>query len=181
MRKKKKSMIYNITTKNIPIRVLYKKTNKIPEIKIINNVSKLKKAIIKNNLDIIPYENVFIICCNQKLTTHTSPNIVLPLKSIYGDLMIIRIDRKKREFKGLTQEDIMWYTQDLINKKVNTNYTKPTKTQHLRKNKNFYEHSFVEEISNKEFNFEKSLIDVLVNIELVLASILKNGEKSENE
>lgn len=95
----------------MPIRVLYKKTNKIPEIKIIDNVSKLKKAIIKENLDIIPYENAFIICFNQKLTTTTTPNIILPLRSIYGDLMIVRIDTKEREFKELSQDDIIWYTE----------------------------------------------------------------------
>lgn len=163
-----------------PIRILYKKTGQAPEVKIINNVLKLKKFIIKKNLDIIPYETVYIICSKLKKQDKTrTPNIVLDFYSIIGDLILVDIDRKKREFKGLSQEDIIWYTQDLINKSFNNNVNNTTKFVYKsNKQKEILnvERGFEKDYSNK--NFETSLLQVLTNIELVLASILKDNKES---
>lgn len=161
------------------IRVLYKKTGQVPQVKIISNIYKLKKAIAKKNLDIIPYETAFIICTNRKKQDKTKkPNIVLDFYSIIGDLILVDIDKKKREFKSLSQENIIWYTQDLINKTTNntTNFNiKYTNKFNDYKIKEFYGRNL--EDSSKSFNFEKSLIDVLVNIQLALFSILKGEGK----
>ena len=161
------------------IRVLYKKTGQVPQVKIISNIYKLKKAIAKKNLDIIPYETAFIICTNRKKQDKTKkPNIVLDFYSIIGDLILVDIDKKKREFKSLSQENIIWYTQDLINKTTNntTNSNiKNTSKFNDYKIKEFYGRNLEE--SSKSFNFEKSLIDVLVNIQLALFSILKGEGK----
>lgn len=161
------------------IRVLYKKTGQVPQVKIISNIYKLKKAIAKKNLDIIPYETAFIICTNRKKQDKTKkPNIILDFYSIIGDLILVDIDKKKREFKSLSQENIIWYTQDLINKTTNktTNSNiKNTSKFNDYKIKEFYGRNL--EDSSKSFNFEKSLIDVLVNIQLALFSILKGEGK----
>lgn len=122
------------------IRVLYKKVGQEPEVKIINNILKLKKSIIQKNLAIIPYETIYIICHNKKLMKYMKPNIFLPLKRLAGDFILVDIDRKKREFKSLSQEDVIWYTKDLIN---------------------------------------KSPITTSSNLELVLASILKNKKNGD--
>ena len=119
MRKKVKStsLPHNTNSNdNMPIRVLYKKVGQVPKVKIIYNVTKLKRAIIKQNLKIIPYENLYIICKNPKQILNMRTNIILTFCSIYGDFILIDIDRKKREFKSLEQEDITWFTTDLINK-----------------------------------------------------------------
>ena len=162
------------------IRVLYKKVGQVPEVKIINNLFKLKKTIIKNNLDIIPYETVYIICHNKNLMKYMKPNIFLPLKRISGDFILIDIDKKKREFKSLSQEDIIWYTKDLINKSpINTN-----RFIHSYKNiksSNIYERNFENDRYNKPITFEKTLISVLINLELVLVSILKNNGDDKSE
>lgn len=163
-----------------PIRILYKKSGQAPEIKIINNVLKLKKYIIKKNLDIIPYETVYIICTKLTKQDKTkTPNIVLDFYHIIGDLILVDIDRKKREFKGLSQEDIIWYTQDLINKSFNSNVNNTTKCvckSNKQKQILNIERGFENDYSNK--NFETSLLQVLTNIELVLASILKDSKES---
>ena len=44
-----------------PIRVLYKKVGQLPKIMVLDNVFKLKRFIIKRNLDIIPYQTAYII------------------------------------------------------------------------------------------------------------------------
>lgn len=157
----------------IPIRVLYKKVGQVPEVKIINNVSKLKKSIIKNNLDIIPYETVYIICHNKKLMEYMKPNIFLSLKRIAGDFILIDIDKKKHEFKSLTQENIIWYTKDLINK-APINTLKKVNIPKINNIQDIYERGFEDNRNTKSNKFENTLINVLNNLELVLAMILKN-------
>lgn len=157
----------------IPIRVLYKKVGQVPEVKIINNVSKLKKSIIKNNLDIIPYETVYIICYNKKSMEYMKSNIFLSLKRIAGDFILIDIDKKKHEFKSLTQENIIWYTKDLINK-APINTFKKVNIPKINNIQDIYERGFEDHRNAKSNNFENTLINVLNNLELVLAMILKN-------
>ena len=157
----------------IPIRVLYKKVGQVPEVKIINNVSKLKKSIIKNNLDIIPYETVYIICYNKKSMEYMKPNIFLSLKRIAGDFILIDIDKKKHEFKSLTQENIIWYTKDLINK-APINTLKKVNIPKINNIQDIYERGFEDDRNTKSNKFENTLINVLNNLELVLAMILKN-------
>ena len=160
------------------IRVLYKKVGQVPEVKIINNILKLKKAIIQNNLDIIPYETVYIICHNKKLMGYMKPNIFLPLKKISGDFILIDINKNEREFKSLSQEDIIWYTKDLINKSPLTTSTKINRPK-INNIKDIYERGFEDNRNTKSNNFETTLLNALTNLELVLASILKNNKNGD--
>ena len=57
-----------------PIRILYKKVGQAPEVKIIDDVHRLKETIAKKNLDIIPYEKIFIICHNKKSSSNVNVN-----------------------------------------------------------------------------------------------------------
>lgn len=102
-------------------------------------------------------------------------------------MIIVNIDKKEREFKSLSQEDIIWYSQDLINKSSNStnsikvfNNTKPIKnaTDKQKYYIDFYGRDFNDN-SNKQPNFEKALIDVLIGIEVVLNGILKNNKNGD--
>ena len=99
-----------------PIRVLYKKVGQLPKIMVLDNVFKLKRFIIKRNLDIIPYQTTYIICNKKELMKNMTPNIVFSFNSIKGDFILVNIDEDKREFESLSAEDITWYASDLINK-----------------------------------------------------------------
>ncbi len=99
-----------------PIRVLYKKVGQLPKIMVLDNVFKLKRFIIKRNLDIIPYQTAYIICNKKELMKNMTPNIVFSFNSIKGDFILVNIDEDKREFESLSAEDITWYASDLINK-----------------------------------------------------------------
>lgn len=58
MKKKLKNKNFTtFPTEKEPIRVLYKKVGQAPEVKIINDIFKLKKFIVMKDLSIIPYEN----------------------------------------------------------------------------------------------------------------------------
>lgn len=179
MKKKKYSKtIIDKSKNNAPIRVLYKKTGQPPETKIIDNIFKLKKAIIKKNLTIIPYENLYIICNNIKFMQNEKANIILTFSSIYGDLILVDIDKKSREFKGLSQEDIIWYSRDLMNKTCNTTTT-GTKKNNKKDFSKVYERD-IEREHNSKLNvtdFEKALITVLINIEMTLSTLLGKGDK----
>ena len=176
MKKKRKidTHLIDKTPNTNSIRVLYKKVGQVPEVKIINNILRLKKAIIQKNLNIIPYETVYIICHNKKLMEYMKPNIFLPLKRIAGDFILIDIEKKKREFKSLSQEDIIWYTKNLINKSPITT-SKNINIPKITNIKDIYERGFEDNRNTKSNSFEITLLNILTNLELVLASILKNN------
>ena len=180
IKKKINTCLINKANNTNPLRVLYKKVGQNPEVKIISNVYKLKKAIIQKNLDIIPYEKLFIICHNRKTNSNMLPNIFLPFNRILGDFIVVRIDRKEREFKSLSQEDIIWYSQDLINKapRNTVRVAKYPKSINVR---DIYERGAEDNRYNKTLAFEKTLIGVLISIELLLATILKNDGDDKNE
>ena len=168
-KKKYENKIIEKSKNTTPIRVLYKKVGQLPEVKII---------IVKRKLEIIPYENLYIICNNRKAIPNTKSNIILTFSSIYGDLILVDIDKKQREFKGLSQEDIIWYSQDLIKKIPNTTFQttkKPIKQQFTK----VYERDIERDNSSKlnTSNFEKVLISLLFNIEMTLPTLLGNGDK----
>lgn len=176
----KKKLEKNILAKvknNVPIRILYKKTGQPPKVKIIYNVFRLKQAIIKKHLDIIPYEKLYIICNNQKSILKVNPNIILTFSSIYGDIILIDIDKKEREFKGLSQENILWYSQDLINKSSNNSTFDSIKKPSVKNFTEFCERDFEIKSYRNSANFENTLINVLSNIELILKTFLKDGDK----
>ena len=171
----KDKYIYDKVKNKNAIRVLYKKAGQIPEVKIIDNIQKLKKAIISKRLEIVPYENAFIICKYKKPKLNVPINIFLPLNSIGGDLIVVKIDKKAREFKGLSQEDIIWYTEDLIRKSANTKQGQVQNILQDNSNKSCEKNSSIKPMSS---SFENNLINILINIELTLASILNGGKRN---
>lgn len=101
------------------LRVIYKKPNHEPEVKIIDNVFRLKKAIVEYDLEILPLQNVYIVCHNKKQRKGMKLNILLDFYSLAGDIILVQIDRHTREFKSLTQENILWFTEFLNRRSLN--------------------------------------------------------------
>lgn len=168
MKKMKDNKIYFKCKNHNSIRVLYKKVGKAPEIKIISNVFTLKKAIIKKQLTIIPYEGAYIICNNNKFNNFMRTNIILPLRTIRGDFILVNIDKNEREFKSLSQEDVLWFTKDLINKTPLSSSSSTIKSSVL----STYSKAF-DNYNNRYISFEKLLIDVLINVQTILSNISK--------
>lgn len=177
MIKRSKGLNKNINTKlrkKKPIRVIYKKVGKMPIIKVIQDVNILKRKIVKDNLDIIPYENLYIICNNKDRNRFMRTNIYLPFNRISGDLIVVEIDKEKREFKGIKQEDILWYTKDLINKE-------PLKKIEGSKNMKINVSAIYErDINDNRYflqNYENTLEETLNKLNILLSKILsKKGE-----
>lgn len=164
------------------IRVLYKQVGKNPRVRIIPNVQILKQAIITRELDIIPYQDVFIVCNNQDYMNVDPINIVFDFFHISGDVLIIQINKEKREFESLSQDDIQWFTGDLIYRSFNMKL--PKAKQKTKSNSNiiniedYMPKKQKELVEDSSCNFETALIKTLTNIELTLASaLLKNSKK----
>ncbi len=121
----KKNIIVKVNNVN-PIKVLYKKVGQAPEVKIISSIFKLKKTIVNKKLDIIPYQNVYIICHSKRTRKNMPINVIFDMFNIAGDMIIIQINRPKREFESLSKESIEWFTKDLIDK---SNILEKTKEQ----------------------------------------------------
>lgn len=101
------------------VKVLYKQNGKNPRVRIIPNIQILKRAIVTRKLDIIPYQSVFLICNNQENMKNCKINVVFDFFHVSGDLLVVQIDREKREFESLSQEEINWYSSDLMYKSFN--------------------------------------------------------------
>lgn len=175
---KKKNSISKAQNIN-SLRVLYKKVGQSPEVKIIKNIYKFKKAIIQKNLDIVPYEKSFIICHSNKSKLPMRPNIFLPLRRIIGDLIVVNIDKKTREFQSISQEDIIWFSKDLTSKSA-----KSLKINSQQKKLNFpfiYERGVGSNKYNNSPPFDKLLMSMLINIQLALATLLKNDGDDNND
>ena len=184
--KAKNNLLEKAKNKN-KLRVIYKAPGKDPEVKIIPNVFTLKKAIINRNLEIIPYQNVFMVFNKQKEIQQEPINIILDMCNIKGDLLIVQINKEKREFESLSQEDIIWFINDLTNKSpvknnvINMNEWKAqnqnAKQLTKKQIKDYYSKELTlfdaEEKAVNSVNFEKDVINVLTNIELTLASLLE--------
>ena len=171
---KKKNIIPKAENTN-SIRVLYKKVGQTPKVKIINNIYKLKKAIIQKKLDIVPYEKLFIICHSNKSKLPMRPNIFLPLRRIIGDLVVVNIDKKSREFQSISQEDIIWYSKDFINKSPRKIDSKSSNVKQKVNVKDVYERGFEDNRRTPAISSDDTLISMLIHLNLMLAKILKNN------
>lgn len=95
-------------------------------------------------------------------------------------MLLVDFDKAKREFKGLSQEDSLWYSKDLMKKTPPPlNFQKPFYKVTAKKLPEYHERSFERDEDNSSTSFEKLLINVLTNIELVLACFLKNTKNGE--
>lgn len=161
------------------IRVLFKSPSQEPEVKIIDNLFRLKKAIVEYDLEILPFQNVYIICHSKEQRKDMEQNILLDFCSIAGDIILVQIDKRTREFKSLTQENILWFTE-VLNRRSPNNivknvpYTQATQTaQTFLKNYNHNLASTNLKIQ-QNINFEEKLLDALSNINLTLSYLVAN-------
>lgn len=177
----------NECTNSSPIRILYKQVGKTPEVKIIKDLFKLKKAIVINELQIIPYKKAYIICSNKNLMSKLPINVVMPLYNIAGNFILIKIDRNKREFKSLSQEDIIYYMKDLISKSIFENERNSFQYKYKKVAKRTIPELHYNEIERekgkeqKTINHENALFSILFHIDLLLSKLLKNEESEEFE
>ena len=156
------------------LRVIYKKPNQEPEVKIIDNLFRLKKAIVEYDLEILPFQNVYIICHSKEQRKDMEQNILLDFCSIAGDIILVQIDKRTREFKSLTQENILWFTE-VLNRRSPNNINITKNIEQINNN------SLKTTLANLKLstnnNFEKKLLDAINNINLTLSYLVAKKKK----
>lgn len=167
---------------NKKIRVLYKKTGKAPVTKFITDMLEIKKMIIKGDLDLVKYENCIIVCNAKNKKSNKIPNIVLDFKHIAGDFFLIGYNPKIKDFRGLSLEEIIFYTDSLQRKSFQyEEYEKWIKKQNIEKeNNSLEEYQILQEDliqkfekEDKNISTEKANNDMLEMILNIQAFIMK--------
>ncbi len=95
------------------MRVLYKKVGENPVVKIINASLEAKQELVGGLIEVVPYEDVLIICNEEGKILNMSPNVVFDYDYIAGDFFVIGDDYEHGDFKSLTKDEIEYYKKDL--------------------------------------------------------------------
>lgn len=95
------------------MRVLYKKVGENPVVKIINASLEAKQELVGGLIEVVPYEDVLIICNEEGNILNMPPNVVFDYDYIAGDFFVIGDDYEHGDFKSLTKDEIEYYKNDL--------------------------------------------------------------------
>ena len=95
------------------MRVLYKKVGENPVVKIINASLEAKQELVGGLIEVVPYEDVLIICNEEGKILNMPPNVVFDYDYIAGDFFVIGDDYEHGDFKSLTKDEIEYYKNDL--------------------------------------------------------------------
>lgn len=101
---------------NKKIIVIYKEVGEVPVFKKVTNSKETFELLIGGEMDILPYENIFIIC--RKDREKLKPNISVNTNydkanfSIRGTVLIVNKDNE--EFKSLSKEQAIKYAKFLV-------------------------------------------------------------------
>jgi len=98
------------------IRVLYKEVGKKPKIRIIDNTLEAKQKLVKGLIEVIPYNNLLIVCNDEGKIMNLKPNLIFECDYIAGDCFVIGDDYENGDFKSLTMEEIVKIRKDLIHR-----------------------------------------------------------------
>ena len=114
-------------TENKKIRILYKEVGKEPQIMFIDNTLEAKQKLVGGLIEVVPYEDVLIICNEEGKLLNMPPNLVFEYDYIAGNCFVIGDDYKNADFKSLTDEEILKYREYL--KKRSFNFKQYERTQ----------------------------------------------------
>lgn len=107
------------TGENKKIRILYKEVGKEPQIMFIDNTLEAKQKLVGGLIEVVPYEDVLIICNEEGKLLNMPPNLVFEYDYIAGNCFVIGDDYKNADFKSLTDEEILKYREDLKKRSFN--------------------------------------------------------------
>lgn len=155
---------------NKEIIVVYKEVGKSPLLmKISNNIETLK-VLVGGEIELLPYENVFIVC--KKDRESLKPNISLNINygnaifSIRGNILIINKDNDN--FKSLSKEQALKYAKLLVEQSF--------KYEHFDKNGKYLSNTELKKQIQKSQNSNNTLmLNMILEIQrTILKYIQKN-------
>lgn len=100
------------------LRILYKEVGKKPQIMIIDNTLKAKQKLVDGLIEVVPYDNLLLICNEEGKLLNLSPNLIFDYDYIAGNCFLVGDDYEHSDFKSLTDDEIIKYTYDLENRSL---------------------------------------------------------------
>lgn len=89
------------------LRVLVKKVNQSPTVETIENTLEAKQDLVGGLIEVVPFDDVLLICNEEGKILNMNPNIILDNNDyIAGDCFFIGDDYNNADFKSLTDEEI---------------------------------------------------------------------------
>lgn len=104
------------------LRILYKEVGKAPVIKIIDDTLKAKQDLVGGLIEVIPYNDLLIVCNEEGKINNLLPNLVFDYDYIAGNSFIVGDDYEKAGFKSLTRDEIIKVRDDLMYKSFKYKY-----------------------------------------------------------
>lgn len=95
------------------IEVLYKMPNeKAKRIRIENTLEDMQK-LVKGYLEILRYNDVFIVCNKERNEKKIEPNIVLENNMIFGSFFLVGDDSRNADFISLKEGQFRKYKREM--------------------------------------------------------------------
>lgn len=117
------------------LRVLFKEPGKNPEIKIIPNTLKAKQELVRGYIEVVPYEDMLIICNEEGKIENLKPNVVFDYDYIAGPLIVAGDDYEHGNFRSLTNEELFRAKEDLIKRSYRFKVQSEDTYKHLRESR----------------------------------------------
>lgn len=152
---------------NKEIIVVYKEVGKSPLLMKISNNTETLKVLVGGEIELLPYENVFIVC--KKDRESLKPNISLNINygnavfSIRGNILIINKDNDN--FKSLSKEQALKYAKLLVEQSF--------KYEHFDKNGKYLSNKELKRQIQKSQNSNNNNTSMLNMILEIQRTILK--------
>lgn len=155
---------------NKEIIVVYKEVGKSPLLmKISNNIETLK-VLVGGEIELLPYENVFIVC--KKDRESLKPNISLNINygnavfSIRGNILIINKDNDN--FKSLSKEQALKYAKLLVEQSF--------KYEHFDKNGKYLSNTELKKQIQKNQNSNNTLmLNMILEIQRTILKYIQGN------
>ena len=103
------------------IKILLKKVGKDPEVIEIRNTLEEKQRLVGGLIEVIPYDDLLLICNEEGKLLNLPPNLIFEYDYIAGDCFLAGDDFENGDFKSLTDEEIATYTNKLKSKSYRLN------------------------------------------------------------
>ena len=94
------------------IKILLKKVGKDPEVIEIRNTLEEKQRLVGGLIEVIPYDDLLLICNEEGKLLNLPPNLIFEYDYIAGDCFLAGDDFENGDFKSLTDEEIESYTKE---------------------------------------------------------------------
>ena len=117
------------------LRVLFKAPGKNPEIKYIDNTLKAKQDLVEGYIEVVPYNDMLIICNEEGKIYNLKPNVIFDYDYIAGPLIVAGDDYEHGNFRSLTNEELIRAKEDLIKRAYRFKVQSEDTYKHLRESR----------------------------------------------